>query len=42
MKKSREKNTVASIAAFATLAVVWKSIKRMIKKYHKKQEVFFN
>lgn len=42
MKKNNVKNPAATFAAFATLAVVWTNVKRMIKKYHKKQEGFFD
>ena len=41
MKKNNDKNLTATVLAFTTLTVVWRATKRMIKKYHKKQEKFF-
>lgn len=41
MKKSNDKNPTATLLAFATLGIIWRAAKRMIKKYHKKQEIFY-
>lgn len=41
MKKNNSKNPVATFLAITTLAVIWRATKRMIKKYHKKQEIFY-
>ncbi len=41
MRKNNNKNPAATFCAFATLAVVWRAVKRMIKKYHRKQEIFY-
>lgn len=41
MRKSNVKNPAATLGAFAVLAVLWRAVKRMIKKYHKKQEIFY-
>lgn len=41
MRKNNVKNPAANFAAFATLIVIWKAIKRMIKKYHKRQELYY-
>ena len=41
MKKSNDKNTVATLLGFVTLGIIWRAVKRMIKKYHKKQEIFY-
>ena len=35
------KNPVSNIAALSTLAVLLVAVKRMIKKYHKNQEIFY-
>ena len=41
MKKNNVKNPAATLMAFTTLAIVWRAVKRMIKKYHKRQEIFY-
>ena len=41
MRKNNSKNPAATFLAFTTLAILWRAVKRMIKKYHKKQELFF-
>lgn len=41
MKKNNMKNPVSNLLAFSTLFIISRAIKSMIKKYHKKQEVFF-
>ena len=41
MKKNNDKNPTATLLAFTTLAIIWRATKRMIKKYHKKQELFY-
>lgn len=41
MKKNNVKNPAATFMAFTTLAIIWSAVKRMIKKYHKKQELFY-
>ena len=41
MKKNNVKNPLATFMAFTTLTFVWRSVKYVIKKYHKKQELFY-
>lgn len=41
MKKNNVKNPLATFMAFTTLAFVWRAVKHVIKKYHKKQELFY-
>lgn len=41
MKKNNTKNPLATFMAFTTLAIVWSAVKKVIKKYHKKQELFY-
>ena len=41
MKKNNVKNPMATFMAFTTLAFVWKAVKKMIKKYHIKQEISY-
>ncbi len=41
MRKNNVKNPAANAAAFLTLAVLISAIKKMIKKYHKNQEIFY-
>ena len=41
MKKSNVKNPASTFLAFATIAVVWRAVRKMIKKYHNKQELNF-
>lgn len=41
MKKNNVKNPSATFMSFVTLAIIWRTVKRMIKKYHKKQEIFY-
>lgn len=41
MRKNNVKNPAATFLAFTTLAIIWRAAKRMIKKYHKKQEIFY-
>lgn len=39
--KNNASNPIGTIMAFFTLGVIWRAAKRMIKKYHKKQELFY-
>lgn len=41
MRKNNAKNPIANFAALTTLLIVAKSVKKMIKKYHKRQEIFY-
>ena len=41
MKKSNVKNPASTFLAFATIAVVWRAVRKMIKKYHNKQELYY-
>lgn len=41
MKKSNVKNPAATFMAFATLTVLWRTVRKMIKKYHNKQELYY-
>ncbi len=41
MKKNNVKNPTATFLAFTTLAVIWRATRKMIKKYHSKQEIFY-
>lgn len=39
--KNNVSNPTATLMAFFTLGIIWRFTKRMIKKYHKKQELFY-
>lgn len=39
MKKSNVKNPMSTFMAFATLAVIWRYVKKVIKKYHIKHDM---
>lgn len=41
MRKSNVKNPASTFLAFTTLAVIWRAVKKMIKKYHNRQELFY-
>lgn len=41
MKKNNVSNPAANLAAFVTLSIIAIAAKKMIKKYHKKQETFY-
>ena len=41
MKKNNAKNPLATLMAFTTLGIVWRAVIHVIKKYHKKQEIFY-
>lgn len=41
MKKSNVKNPAATVMAFMTLAIIRRAVKRMIKKYHSRQELYY-
>lgn len=41
MKKNNVSNPAATLGALSVIFIVWRAAKRMIKKYHKKQELFY-
>lgn len=41
MKKSNVKNPASTFLAFVTITVVWRAVRKMIKKYHNKQELYY-
>lgn len=41
MRKSNVKNPASTFMAFATIAAIWRAVRKMIKKYHLKNELFY-
>ncbi len=39
MRKNNVKNPAATFLAFFTLGTIWRYIRKMIKKYHIKQDI---
>ena len=41
MRKNNVKSPLSNFLAFSTLFCIYRAVKHMIKKYHKKQEIFY-